>query len=377
MYGGFLPGVEMSDSAPSGVPEPEKLETQALAHSDEHLMHEQPTGSPKDEYFANDFANGVPDQALEQQPKLEEPLQQQEVEDADFWFVPNNLPPQQQVQIYNDKLMQLREFLESEQYQQETEQYRQQRINEIEQELADFGVAYKALQQNPKDFMAKYLPEVLMEYGVSPVLSQTEIAQRVEEQLKVQYGENYKEQINPQEMFNPGSFTSLVYQAQQHLFNTYLQQNAQNEALVRDWGKLVAEGKINSQQPLQQPQTFDALPPETQAAQLVQEYEQNWKQLGFSEDEFVEFVGRAQETSMSPHEVHKVVYFENYMTEAYKQGLEQGRQAMIEQLRKSGNASRVEHYNQPTQSSGFNFEEMDKKALFNQLSEGGIPYFSF
>lgn len=368
MYGGMLPGVEMSDSPPEGMPDTTDLISTALTHSDEHLQYDQPQGDTRSEYFQQEFPNGQPD--ITPQQVVKEQDYQQETTDADFWYVPENLPPQQQLQVLSDKFNQVREYMQSDVYAQEIEAYKSQRINEMEQELADFGIAYRALQSNPKDFMAQYLPEVLVEYGISPVLSNEQIAQNVQSQLQQMYGEDYQQRVDAAEMFTPGSFTSLVYQQQQALYQKYQQQNAQNESLMQSWGERVANGEINSQA---QQQGFEALPIESQASALVQEYEQNWKQAGYTEDEFAEFVANAQQTNMGMQEVHKVVYFNDYLSAAYRQGLEQGKQAFYQQVQRTGNASPVQR--QQAQQAP-QYERNDNEELvaaMRILSQGGIP----
>ena len=374
MYSGMFEGLQMSDE-PTGLPSEEELLGQALIHGDEHLKHEQPTGNGKDEFFSQDFANGVPDRfnEQEQQQPYQELYQQQEMQqeaqDADFWFIPN-APPDQLVPVLAGKLMQVRDYLEGDVFQQEAQQYRQQRLQEIDQELQDFSIAYKALQSNPKDFLVQYLPEVLMEYGISPVMTQAEIGQRVQDNLKQMYGEDYQQRVDPAEMFTPGSYTSMVYQSQQQLFQQYANQNAQNEEIVKNWGQMVANGQINSNP---QQSTFDQMPVETQAQQLVQEYEQNWKQHGYTEDEFAQFVEDAKSSSMGMQDVHKVVYFNNYLSEAYRQGVEEGRQMMYNRIRTTGNGNTIQRFQQQQSSPVINYDEQQKANLFKQLAEGGIP----
>ncbi len=365
MYGGMLPGVEMSDTPPEGMPNTTDLITTALTHSDEHLQYEQPNEDTRSEYFQQEFPNGQPD--VTPQQVVKEP--EQEATDADFWYVPENLPPQQQLQILSDKFNQVREYMQSDVYANEIEQYKSQRINEMEQELADFAVAYKALQTNPKDFMAQYLPEVLVEYGISPVLSNEQIAQNVQSQLQQMYGEDYQQRVDPNEMFLPGSFTSLVYQQQQALYQKYQQQNQQNEALMQSWGERVANGEINSQQQA----GFEALPVESQAQALVQEYEQNWKQAGYTEDEFAEFVAMAKDTNMGMQEVHKVVYFNDYLSAAYRQGLEQGKQAFYQQVQRTGNANPVQRQQAQQQYQPERNDNEELLAAMRILSQGGVP----
>lgn len=375
MYSGMFEGIQMSDE-PQGLPSEEDLLGQALIHGDEHLRHEQPYGSPKEDFFSQDFANGVPDrfsQSQEQEPYQKQGYEQnvqQEAQDADFWYVPD-APPEQLVPVLYEKLVQLRDYVEGDIFQQETQQYRQQRLEEIDQELQDFSIAYQALQRNPKDFLVQYLPEVLMEYGISPVMTQQEIGQRVQENLKQMYGEDYQHRVDTAEMFTPGSYTSMVYQSQQQLFQKYAEQNAHNEELVKNWGQMVANGQINSNP--QEQQQFDQMPVETQAHQLVEEYESNWKQNGFTEDEFVDFIAAAKEAPMNMIDVHKVVYFNNYLSEAYRQGLKEGQQQMYSRIRNTGNGNVMQRFEQQRSTPTINYDEQQKANLFKQLSEGGIP----
>lgn len=363
----------MSD-APAALPTEPELTDTALTHQESHLRYDQPGGATKSEYYQGQKPNGVPDREYREpegqnQQAQTHQVQNDQAQDADFWYIPENVTVQEAYNTAVNKLYQVRDYLSSGQYEQEIRDYQERRVQEINQELEDFGIAYQALRSNPRDFMIQYLPEVLMEFGISPVMSQEQIAQKVQESLQQAYGQDYRGRIDPNELFVPGSYSSMVYQHQQNLYQQYAEQNRKNEELQRNWGSMVANGQINTQAQMQPQQEMS---PEQHINTLVEQYQEMWQPLGFSEEEYVDFVSRANQVQMTPHEVHKVVYFENYLSEAYKQGLEEGKRGMYNQIRTTGNGTPVYARPQETQRLP---QESPEVEMFNAFSKGGLPYY--
>lgn len=366
----------------AGIPSGEDLQQQARVEGNEHLSYEQPDDPTRSEYYSKDYLTGTQGQSQDGReadrlvPIPETGIQQQTQQgqsegEIDFWTVPSNLPPQLQLQEYQQRLTALRGYLESPDYLQEVAESKQQMLTEAQAEIKDFAVAYKALQENPKAFMMQYLPEVLMEYGVSPVMNMEQIGQQVRQDLVQMFGEDYQQRTDASEIFVPGSYSSMVYQQQQQLYSKYQEQNAKNQAMLDNWGEMVANGQIG-QQP--QEEGFGQMPLEAQAEQLADEYTQVWQPMGYTAEEFADFVDRAQEMNMDLSQVHRLVYFDSYLSEAYKQGVEQGKQAYYQQIRSSGNANPVQRIAQQPVNYGTD-EDFEKEMMLKQISHGGLPMY--
>jgi hypothetical protein len=396
IYDSMFPSLGMSDTIdPEGIPNEQELTSQALTHDNDHLNYDQPDDPSKSDYFSQSYANGIPDhlqtnrsndygqqqdQTLQQQPQQYEAQQpdnqannqaNNQTEDAEFWFVDRRLPAEQQLQHYQQKLDTVKEYLQSAAYETEVQSITNQMLDEASKEIQDFKVVYQALKTNPQDFLLQYMPDVLVQYGISPVMSQEQIAERVQQDLSAQFGENYQLQVSPNEMFTPGSFTSMVYQTQQQAYQKYIQINAENQALVENWNQMVANGEINTQQnqQLQQNQTLQQTTP------TPEEYANAYYETGMNqyidEDSYIEFVQKAAQHEFNTIEAHKIVYFNDYLSDAYQQGLEQGRQAMYAQIKNSANSQRM----QPPMPSSYSREQQPDSSLHRILANGGIPMY--
>lgn len=301
-----------------------------------------------------------------------EPQNFEQQSEQDFWAMPENLTPEQQIEWYGSQMEQLRNYISGEQFQQEQEQMRQQRLDEVSREVEDFQIVYQALKRDPQGYMAQFLPEVLMQYGVNPVMSPEQIGQRVDDQLKQHFGEDYQQRVNPNELFNPLSFSAQVYQKQQQLYGHFAEMNQRNQELVDNWGQIVAEGKLNTMQNQQ--------PPEVSVDALVEQYNEHFADT-MSHEEYAEFIDKAQQYgNTTTIDVHKLVYFNDYMTHAYQQGIEEGRKQFYQQVNNSGNATRQynQQYGQPT-TRGSSLIETDDTAQMRRemdvFANGGMPYY--
>lgn len=311
-YGGFF-DVPTSQEAPEGFVE------QSYDGSTEPSMQSQEPQPQPQQY--------QPEQVAENAPT--------EVE-QNYWQIPENLGSAEQLGWYQDRYAQVIDYLGSSQYQQEAAQQRQQLLDETSQEIEDFKVVYQALKSNPQDYILQYFPEALVQHGINPVLTIEQMGTKIHDQLARQFGDDYRERVNPNEIFNPTSFSATVYATQQQLYQQYNEMNAKNKDIYDNWGQLVSEGKFSTQNPATEIQQANEPTPEWMAAQ----YDQHFAGHGFSEEEYVSFVDAAKDYRMDITDVHKVVHFSDYLSEAYRQGMSEGQKAFYGRMNNTGNATR-------------------------------------
>lgn len=237
----------------------------------------------------------------------------------------------------------------------------QELVQKQNEEIESYAEMYKALQTDPRSFFIQYIPEVLAEYGISPVLSNEQILEQVEKDLAKDFGDNYKQYWNTNDLINPNSLTSQIWLKQQQLINQYNETNARNQELVKNWNTMVSNKEI---QPLQ-PQEYQ---------QKIQEsYNNIFAPAGMEQAEYQQFIKEAENYQMNIEDVHRMVHFDDYIQEAYEQGVAAGRQTSYNNTLKAGAKEVVGngfYGNVPKQPREQNVVNDDWVRVF---TNGGIP----
>lgn len=233
-------------------------------------------------------------------------------------------------------------------------------ISQKQQEIEDFAVAYKAMQTDPMMFFAKYIPEALASYGVSPVLTDDQIADNIDKAMKQEFGEDYRDRWNVNEMIVPGSFSQRVYARQNEVLNELSALNARNREIHNDWLQNVAENKIG-----QQAQEQATLPQEA----LESAYNEYFKDIYPEKQEYKRFINAVKDHKPTLPELHQIAFFNDYIKLAYTNGLEAGKKQMLQGVRKEGT---------PVMSSMPSATEPSDFPLMGNLSvfaNGGLPIY--
>lgn len=193
------------------------------------------------------------------------------------------------------------------------EEYKTKVLERYEEEVEGFKNAYVAMQKNPKEFFMQYLPEVLMENGISPVMTEEEINQELEKAIKFEFGADYKSQYKPEDLINPRSYSTRLLNKMHQLRAEFEAKNKENQELYKQWNEKIAKGESNIPQ--------RSVTPE-QARRAAEEQYVRFKDYGFSEEQFKEFLDAAEAHKLELEDFHKVIYFDGYMEEAYRKGAE-------------------------------------------------------
>jgi len=256
----------------------------------------------------------------------------------DYFDVPEQFETHEEaVNWYHERLTSLKNDLmdpENPLTQTYIDNYVASRLDEEEEVLTGFAEAYKAMMKNPKEYLIQFVPEVLAEFGISPIRTMEEIDKAVESQLINEFGEDYRSRWNANELLDLNSFTSKVLQRRNELVGNYEQVNKQNQELLSQWNKNLIEGKSNIKRVA-----------EEDVATMVQtirneNYNKFVKDYGMSEQDYDNFLNTVAQRQLTLEDLHRVEYFENYVQNAYRKGLEDAKAGLYNKLNAEKNAIR-------------------------------------
>lgn len=200
-------------------------------------------------------------------------------------------------------------------------QAREEALQSAEQRYSGAADALKAIEADPKLFVAQYLPEVLTELGISPVLSEAEIEQRIDAEMKQEFGENYKEAFNPADMLNPRSLSARMTSRLGGLNQMFDQMNQRNAENFRNWNNKVASGQVE-------------LPPDEQAKREQALIEENYKHFEkeMSREDYDKFVEQARQAPpLTMKDVYNVMNLDKLLEQAREEGRKEGRQDVFKE----------------------------------------------
>ena len=214
----------------------------------------------------------------------------------------------------------------------------QQRIFEeqsqvVSQEIEGFKIMYQALKNNPEEFVMQYMPEVLAKHGIEPIMDANQMADKIEQRLKQEFGADYQMKYSANELIDPRSLSNAILLRQQQLYNDYTAMNQANQARLSDWNKNIVEGRSN----LAPNQEYT----KEQIIENAQQFYPEFQAKGFSTEDYNQFVAEAADHQMTLDDVHKVLYFDGYMQVAYEKGLNEGKSGVYNKITKEGNGERV------------------------------------
>lgn len=185
------------------------------------------------------------------------------------------------------------------------------------QEKADRAIAvYKALEKDPEVLVKTYFGDQLKKVGYDVSLTKAEMQTAVNHYMAEEFGDNYKDMFDPAEVLDPTSQSHKMY-------------NRMNELAV-------AMQQQNNTPAKAEPK--DVWTDPTIAQRIEQDYEQHFKPANISKARYDEFINEAKGflPKMSFHDLHKAMYFSDYMKFAKQQGFEEGKKSVVKNIQKVG-----------------------------------------
>ena len=292
---------EQEEQQEEGVIEFDQLLSDITYDVEEELEREEPEEKPEDE--PEEEPKEEPSEASDEAPEAPIPL-----DDPKAYEVPKEFKTKDAaLKWYAERYDALKEAAFA------PEEFKEQVLGKYEQEVEGFKNAYLAMQKNPKEFFMQYLPEVLIENGISPVMDEEAMNQEIEKAIKFEFGADYKNQYNPADLIKPRSYSTRLLNRMNQVRADLEARNEQNKKIYAEWNEKIAKGESNIRQ--------KAPSPEEARRAAEQQYER-FKSYGFSEDQYKEFLDEAENHKLELEDLHKVLYFDGYMEQAYRQGAE-------------------------------------------------------
>lgn len=328
----------------------------------------------------DDFVYGETPEQENNEEILEEPVEEnveatetvetttEEVEqnpsDVTFYQKPEFENSEQELDWYRNKMGVLEQIFDKDKgYLQEfIETTRTDAIHNVEQEVQGFRDMFEAMQVDPKGFLLQYMPEAMAEYGIDPIMSSEQLLERVQADMESEFGADYLQKVNPQEMFKPRSFSSQVWAKQQESINHWTKLNERNQELVANWNKHIKHNG-GGPQPLSEVEAV-----QKQEQYLSSEYQNYFApKLGYSKEQFDSFIEQAQKApSLTLQQVEKVLNFDKYMQQSYERGIrERGKNTLNQVVAEKAKPVATP----PTQNSADEIHREFVQAFMN----GGIP----
>lgn len=207
-------------------------------------------------------------------------------------------------------------------YNQIFEKYEEQ-ILKREQEAEEIINTHKALKSNPKEYVRQYFPEALAELGVSPVMSDDEIANKIKTDLAKEFGEDYEQMYNESDMapWKGKTLSRQIYERGNELHDIYSKQNARSKQIFDDYARKVANG----QNPISDEAIKDS----------IEKQYSEFEKIGVPRAEYDAFVEELKTKDITFLDLWKLRNYEKEIENARKQGIEEGRRGVTSNFTKA------------------------------------------
>lgn len=301
-----------------------------------------------------------PDQQIE--PSAEPAPEPQQAQAAkEFWkelsdVVPQGWRPQKEfasseeaLQFYAEKYNGLWQHLNSDEFARELEQNYGDALASREQEIETFKEILAGFKADPMTFMATYIPEYAEQLGIGKIYDEQEMDEYIEEQLTEEFGENWRDVYNPADLIKPSSMSARIQRYSQQLSDQILAQNRQVEQRRQQY--------LASLQQRQQPQQQNPqVNIDEQVDALADAFYDEGLAEQMTEDEFLELVSEAMNRPMKLTDVYRSMRFDQIIEREREKAREEGRKAMMEEMRKGGKIASQQYVPQPSKQSNYHEE---------------------
>jgi hypothetical protein len=315
-----------------------------------------------------DLLRNLPDQEVPQEPTQEGPEPesipepaQQPSNSADNWkqlsdVVPQGWRPEKEfasseeaLQFYAEKYNGLWQHLNSEEFASELERNYGDALASREQEIESFKEMLNGFKSDPLTFMASYVPEYAEQLGIGKMYTEAEMDQVIEERIAEEFGDNWRDVYNPADLVKPSSISARIARYSQKAGEDLI---AQNQTIEQKRKEFLANLQNRNQQ-TNVPAQVDM---DAQADSLVDAYFEEGLAEQVSEEEFLELIQESMNRPMKLTDVYRTLRFDQILEREREAAREEGRKAMMEEMRKAGKMASAQFQPQST-SSNKSYEE--------------------
>jgi len=305
--------------------EPEESNTEPM-ESDEGTKPDERTNPNEEETTSNS----------------EETEKDDEIEEIEVpqWITDEYLPPEEfktqkeEYQWYKNKYQDLlTEYSKPEFINKFIDAYKEN-LMEAENKVEQYKAMEALFSGDPEMALKIYAPNILQQINKDPFLSEENIYNIVDAQLKQEFGEDYKEHFKSEDIQKTNTLSYKMFSKQQDILNSI--------------EKHQKEIKESLYQPEVKQVDIDR--------QIQEEYEADFKESGYTREEFNEFVQEVKKAipNLKLKDFHRTIYFDTYIKNAYEKGKKDGKLLATKQINKIKEEPR--EY-EPVQKSTFNIKD--------------------
>ncbi len=310
-----------------------------------------------------DLLRNLPDQEAPQesepQDMAQEPMIEPEVEspsNSDYWnqlsdVVPQGWRPEKQfasseeaLQFYTEKYNGLWQHLNSDEFASELERNYGDALASREQEVESFKEMLNGFKSDPLTFIASHLPEYAEQLGIGAVHDEQEMDELIEDMITDEFGDNWRDVYNPSDLIKPSSISARIARFSQKASEGLQMHNQQVERKRQEF----LASLQNRNQQTNVPAQVDM---DSQADSLVDAYFDEGLADQVSEDEFLELIEESLNRPMKLTDVYRTLRFDQILEREREAAREEGRKAMMEEMRKAGKMASAQFQPQSTSSS--------------------------
>lgn len=184
-----------------------------------------------------------------------------------------------------------------------------------EKDVEQLKAVKEVFNGNPDLALKIFAPEGLAQRGISSQLSDDEINQLIDSEMKKTFGNNYSSKYDKDELIDTNSLSSKMVSKMQEIKTQISEHQAKSEQLSERYRPLNEE-EINQK--------------------LEDDYNEHFlgKMAREDYDSLVEELkGRPALTMV---DMHRLLRFDDYLDEAYRRGQEEGKKGVISSIKKAG-----------------------------------------
>lgn len=193
---------------------------------------------------------------------------------------------------------------------------------------------------NAEEFLKIYAPDYLANIGESPMFSEEDKTRFVVKKMQDEFGKNYQTKYDADEAGENGTVSQKMFDRQEELMKAIDDNNEANKNIAEQH-KPVSQEQID--------------------AKVNEQFENDFKDNDWSQEEFKEFVdiavNYAKEDNITLADVHKIMFFDGYIDDSYKRGLEDGRKGITKDIDKLA-TTEVHHTDNSNKIAG-NIKDQD------------------
>lgn len=253
------------------------------------------------------------------------------------------------LQFYAEKYNGLWKHLNSDEFASELEQNYGDALASREQEIESFKEMLNGFRKDPLTFIASYVPEYAEQLGIGRVYSEDEMDQVIEERISEEFGDNWRDVYNPADLIKPSSLSARIQRFSQKAGEELIQQNQTVDQKRKEF-------LANLQNRQQGQQVAPQMQMEEQVDALVDAFFDEGLADQMSEDEFLELVSEAMNRPMKLTDVYRSMRFETIIEQEREKAREEGRKAMMEEMRKGGKIASQQYVPPSTKQSNYHEE---------------------